>query len=170
MPSFPISYVKAAHRGNMLRLFACIAVCLIAGFVGSLYTTQAIPSWYAGLHKPSFNPPNWVFGPVWTILYILMGMGLFLVWREDWTLKTTKVAVSLFAAQLALNVGWSIVFFGFRQIQSALAVIILLWMMIGATILAFDRTSKTAGALLVPYLAWVTFAALLNYSVMQLNI
>ncbi|HOI13928.1 MAG TPA: tryptophan-rich sensory protein [Methanoculleus sp.] len=146
-----------------------IAVCLLAGFIGSLFTTPAIPTWYAGLIKPALNPPAWVFGPVWTTLYILMGIALYLVWSKGWERKNVQVATAIFAVQLALNVLWSYLFFGMQAPFFAFIEIILLWIAIFMTIAAFYRVSVPAAVLLVPYIIWVTFAAYLNYGIYVLN-
>ena len=124
---------------NLLKLIISIAVCLLAGAVGSYFTADAIPGWYETLNKPEFNPPNWVFGPVWTFLYILMGISLFLVWKEGPGNKKVKPAMLMFWVQLALNVLWSVVFFGMKNISGGLLVIILLWISILITILRFRK-------------------------------
>ncbi|MFH1787812.1 MAG: TspO/MBR family protein [Candidatus Altiarchaeota archaeon] len=154
---------------DWIRLSGCVLICFLAGFIGSLYTTSSIPTWYASLTKPSYTPPNWLFGPVWTILYIMMGVSLYLVWQTDPKITWTKSALALFAAQLILNTSWSIVFFGLREIKWALAVIVALWILIAATIVSFKRHSQTAARLLAPYLAWVTYACALNYGILRLN-
>lgn len=154
---------------NLLKLILSIAVCLMAGAVGSYFTADAIPGWYETLNKPEFNPPNWVFGPVWTILYILMGISLFLVWKEGPGNTKVKPAMLMFWVQLALNVLWSVVFFGMKNISGGLLVIILLWISILITILRFRKISAVAGTLLVPYILWVTFASALNFFFYRLN-
>ncbi len=154
---------------NLLKLIISIALCLMAGAVGSYFTADAIPGWYETLNKPEFNPPNWVFGPVWTILYILMGISLFLVWKEGPGNTKVKPAMLMFWVQLALNVLWSVVFFGMTNISGGLLVIILLWISILITILRFRKISAVAGTLLVPYILWVTFASVLNFFFYRLN-
>ncbi len=152
-------------------------VSLSAGVIGGFFTSPSIPAWYASLAKPYFNPPNWVFGPVWTILYILMGVAFFLVWRKSGRRegkdgrksKYFNTAAALFGIQLALNALWSIVFFGMHSIGGALAVIGLLWLAILANIVWFWRSSRAAALLLVPYIAWVSFASFLNYVIWTLN-
>jgi tryptophan-rich sensory protein len=146
-----------------------IAACELAGIIGSVFTTPSIPGWYAGIAKPSFNPPNWIFGPVWTLLYALMGLAAYLVYEKGFKRPEVKKALAVFAAQLLLNALWSIVFFGAHMILGAAVVIVLLWAMILATILLFTKISKTAAYLLVPYILWVTFAAVLNVSFYVLN-
>jgi tryptophan-rich sensory protein len=152
-----------------LGLLMAILICEGAGLVGSFFTITAIPTWYPALAKPVFNPPDWIFGPVWTILYALMGWSLFLVWRKLDGKKKTAVALDVFVIQLSLNVIWSVLFFGLQQPGLALFEIILLWMSIVWTYLVFRRISRPAAALLLPYLAWVTFATYLNASIWWLN-
>ena len=154
---------------NILKAIASILLCQAAGFVGSFFTAPAIPGWYAGLDKPSFNPPNAVFAPVWTILYLLMGIALFLVWRGGSGDERIRRGMAIFGVQLALNVGWSIAFFGFRSPLAGLVVIAVLWAAILLTMLDFFRISRIAGILLVPYIAWVSYAAVLNLSLYRLN-
>ena len=151
---------------DALRLVACIIVSELAGFIGSIFTISSIPTWYAMLNKPVFNPPAWVFAPVWTFLYLLMGISLFLVWRVG---AGNKKAVISFFAQLSLNVVWSVVFFGFRSPLAGLIVIVLLWLAIVLTMASFSRLSRPAVLLFVPYVMWVSFAAILNLSVVLLN-
>ena len=146
-----------------------IAVCELAGIIGSIFTTPSIPGWYAGIAKPSFNPPNWIFGPVWTLLYALMGLAAYLVYEKGLKRPEVKKALAVFAAQLLLNTLWSIVFFGAHMILGAAVVIVLLWALILATILLFSRISRAAAYLLVPYVLWVTFATVLNISLYVLN-
>ncbi|MFA5098097.1 MAG: TspO/MBR family protein [Candidatus Margulisiibacteriota bacterium] len=154
---------------DILTLAASIAVCLLAGVIGSIYTYPSIPTWYAGLIKPALNPPNWVFGPVWTTLYVFMGIALFLVIRK-WNFdKASITALSVFALQLAFNSLWSIVFFGWRQLFGGLLVIAVLWCLIAASIYLMGKLNKWAGALLVPYLLWVSFASYLTWAVWVLN-
>jgi len=147
--------------------FLFVLVCLMAGAIGSVFTFQSIPTWYATLNKPSFSPPNWVFGPVWTALYIMMGVAAYLVYREK--NKGAKTALVFFGVQLALNVLWSFLFFGLQSPLYGVVCIILLWLAIAATIAKFYKISKTAGLILVPYLLWVSFASVLNFYVWMLN-
>ncbi|MFH1256105.1 MAG: TspO/MBR family protein [Candidatus Diapherotrites archaeon] len=157
------------NRANFLKLIACIALCELAGVIGSVFTFPSIASWYAALNKPFFSPPNFVFGPVWTALYFLMGVALYLVWVKATDAKLKQPAYTVFALQLFLNVLWSVVFFGLHSLSGGFAVIILLWLSIAATIYFFSKISKKAAWLLSPYLAWVTVASALNYAVMALN-
>jgi len=148
----------------------CIALPLIVGGIGSYFTAGSIPGWYAGLTKPAINPPGWLFGPVWTILYILMGISLYLVLREGTERPPVRQGATLFIAQLALNLLWSIVFFGFHAIAAALVVLLLLIVLIAATAISFRRISAPAAWLLVPYIAWCCFAATLNAQIWLLNV
>ncbi len=145
-----------------------ILLCQMAGIIGSVFTFESIPGWYADLVKPEFSPPNWVFGPVWTILYTFMGIAAFLVYRKMPN-KKVKVALVFFGIQLALNALWSILFFGIKSIAGALICIILLACAIAWTIVHFRRISLPAALLMVPYLAWVLFATVLNYMILVLN-
>lgn len=147
------------------KLVISVVLCLIAGVIGGLFTAESIPTWYAQLQKPAFNPPNWVFGPVWTTLYVLMGVSFYLIWEKE----KNKTPAVIFGVQLLFNVLWSILFFGLRSPFYAFIEIIALWMMIAATILAFHSIDKRASLLLVPYILWVSFAAFLNFSIWQLN-
>ncbi len=131
-------------------------------------TAPSIPTWYAGLAKPGWNPPNWVFGPVWSALYLSMAVAAWLVWRQAGWAGAAR-PLGLFGAQLVLNVLWSILFFGLHRPDLAFGEILILWAFILATLVLFWRWSKAAGLLLVPYLAWVTFASVLNFAVWRLN-
>jgi tryptophan-rich sensory protein len=153
----------------MIKLAACIILCLIAGFIGSMFTTPHIPGWYAGLAKPSFSPPNWLFGPVWTALYILMGISLFLVWRAGIGERRVQVALVVFIVQLVCNGLWSFAFFGRQSPLAGLVVIVVLWILIGITGIVCAPVSRTAALLLIPYFLWVSFASILNASIWRLN-
>ena len=155
---------------DFLKLTFSIGICLGAGIIGSFFTVSAIPTWYATLNKPFFSPPNWIFGPVWTILYILMGYSLYLVWvkRNPSTSLRTGVP-TVFWIQLILNTAWSIIFFGMRNPTLAFINIIVLWIAIVLTIKAFSKVDKLAPQLLWPYLAWVSFATFLNLAIVLLN-
>lgn len=154
---------------NIFKLIISIVICQLAGVIGAIFTMDSIPTWYATLNKPSFNPPNWVFGPVWTLLYLMMGISLFIIWKEDLKNKNVKSAFIIFMIQLLLNIVWSIVFFGMQSIPGGLGIIVLLWIMILFTILKFMKISRMAGILLIPYLLWVSFATFLNFSFFKLN-
>lgn len=149
------------------KFIVSIGVSFSAGAIGSIFTFSAIPTWYATLAKPSFNPPNWLFGPAWTILYILMGIAFYLVWTSP--RENKKIAYMAFFAQLILNALWSIIFFGAHNLGLAFGEIVLLWLAILWTILEFRKISKPAAYLLIPYILWVTFAGILNFSVWRLN-
>ena len=153
---------------SISKLIAALALCFLAAYLGSIVTMPAIPAWYASLNKPFFNPPNWIFGPVWTILYFLMAVSAWLIWREIWD-DEVRLALSLFAVQLVLNVLWSVIFFGSRSPFPGFVEILILWLAIFLTIRAFFKISKTAGWLMVPYFLWVTFAAFLNLTVAVMN-
>jgi len=153
---------------EFLKLVASVFLCQIAGFLGSLFTIPAIPTWYATLKKPFFTPPDWIFSPVWISLFILMGIALFFVWRRT-DHPRFKIAFIFFFIQLILNILWSIVFFGLKSPLLGLLDIILLWIAILLTIQHFSKVSKFAGVLLLPYLVWVSFATLLNFSLWILN-
>ncbi|OEC86866.1 MULTISPECIES: TspO/MBR family protein [Methanobacterium] len=162
--------MESFKKSEILKLVVSILIPLIAGFIGSIATFSSIPTWYASLVKPAWAPPNWVFAPVWTTLFILMGIALFLVWRQGLWRKDVKIAVSIFAVQLVLNVLWSIIFFGLQSLLGGLIEIVFLWIAILATIITFYRISKPAGILLLPYIIWVTIASYLTYTVYILNI
>ena len=152
---------------GIIKLIISITFCLAAGVLGSVFTTPAIPTWYATLIKPSFAPPNWVFFPVWTTLFIMMGISLFLVWQKE-DLKV-KNALYIFGIQLILNVLWSAAFFGLRSPLAGLIEICILWILILLTIMKFMKISRTAGLLLIPYIFWVSFAAVINFFIWRLN-
>ncbi len=154
---------------KILGMLVSIVICEVAGVIGSVFTTPSIPGWYAGLIKPSFNPPNWLFGPVWTVLYALMGVAAYLVYEKGWKDGKVRRALIVFVGQLILNALWSIVFFGAHMILGAAVVIILLWGMILASIALFSKVSKAAAWLLVPYILWVSFATVLNIALYVLN-
>jgi len=154
---------------DIIKLIVSIVTCEGAGGIGAIFTTPAITTWYAGLKKPAFTPPNHVFGPVWITLYLLMGIAVFLVWREGLSQDGVTVAFTLFWVQLALNVLWSVVFFGRKSLLGGMVVILLLWAAILANIIVFFGVSPVAGGLLIPYIIWVTIAANLNAQVWRLN-
>jgi benzodiazapine receptor len=151
------------------RLIASVLICQLAGIIGSVFTVSSIPDWYAGLNKPWFTPPNWLFGPVWITLYTLMGISLYIVWNKGLGNKNVRSAITVFGIQLFLNSVWSIIFFGIQNTFIALSEIIMLWIAILVTIIKFYRIDRRASLLLVPYIVWVTIAALLNYFVWVLN-
>ena len=149
-------------------LVVLIILCFGVAAIGGVATTPNIPSWYAGLAKPSWTPPSWIFGPVWSILYLSMAVAAWLVWRKS-GLRGAATPMAFFAIQLALNAAWSWLFFGMHNPGAALLDILLLWMAIAATTVAFWRRSLLAGLLFVPYLAWVSFAAVLDFAIWRLN-
>jgi len=151
----------------MVGLAAFLAMCFGAAGVGSLFTAPAIPTWYTGLAKPSWTPPSWVFGPVWSLLYLAMAIAAWMVWRRG--ARAALSALALFGVQLALNVAWSATFFGLRMPGAAFGVIVALWLFILATLIAFRRRSLASAILMAPYLAWVSFAAALNFAVWRMN-
>jgi tryptophan-rich sensory protein len=159
-----------------IALVGAVLGCIVVGASGAIFTTQGLSSWYGTLVRPALAPPNWVFGPVWTILFALMGVALWQVWRRaarteptSRTGRQVRVAVGLFAVQFAFNLAWSAVFFGSRSIGGGLVVIGILLLLILATIRAFDAVDRRAAVLLVPYLGWVSFAAYLNFQFWVLN-
>jgi tryptophan-rich sensory protein len=153
---------------DIVKLVISLAVPLLAGFGSTVWTINSIPTWYTSLNKPWFNPPNVVFAPVWTTLYILMGVALFLIWRSPRN-RTRDTGITLFAAQLVVNVIWTFAFFGLQNTLYGLLSIIPLWILIAATIYQFYKVEKWASYLLVPYIAWVSIATALNASVYLLN-
>jgi tryptophan-rich sensory protein len=151
------------------KLALAIIICEAAGAVGSVFTAPAIPTWYASLNKPWFTPPGWFIGAAWIVLYFLMGVSLYLVCKKGFSKYKVKEATALFALQLALNVSWSFAFFGMKSPLNGLVVIIALWAAVYVTMKSFKKIDKTAGRLMLPYIAWVTFAALLNLAVAVAN-
>ena len=155
---------------KILKIVLVVAVCLTVGYFSGMETRESITTWYPTLVKPIFNPPNWIFGPVWILLYIMMGIAAGLVWNRIETNKeAVKKALIFFAIQLALNALWSILFFGLHNPMLAFIEIVLLWLMIYETYIQFKKIDKIAGFLFIPYLAWVSFATVLNASIWWLN-
>ena len=154
---------------NIAKIIIAVAIPVTVGSVSGFFTFSRVQSWYQTLNKPSWNPPDWIFGPVWTTLYVMMGISLYQVWRSDSSGFLKKTAIALFAAQLILNFFWSFIFFNQHQIGWAFIEIMVMWIFILLTIFAFAQVSKTAAWLLVPYISWVSFAAILNYTIWQLN-
>ncbi len=151
------------------RLIASILVVFVVGALGTYVTLPQITTWYVTLSKPLWAPPNWLFGPVWTTLYVLMGIALFLVWRQGLYRRDVQFTIYIFAIQLLLNLTWSVVFFSYHSIFGGFIVIMILWVAIFANIIAFFVISRPAGLILIPYLIWVSIASYLNYSVYLLN-
>lgn len=154
---------------NRFKLVIAIIISELAGIIGSVFTTSSVTSWYVGIAKPAINPPVWIFAPVWTTLFALMGIAAFLVWRKGLERRAVKIALTIFVGQLILNTLWSIIFFGLHSPGGALIEIVFLWLAIAATIIKFAKVSKPAAWLLAPYILWVSFAAYLNYSIWILN-
>jgi translocator protein len=155
---------------NIIKLVVCCAVPLLVGVIGSLFTTtDSLGSWYTNLHKPPFNPPNWIFGPVWTTLYIMMGVSAFLVWRQGLDDKVVRIALVCFMVQLFLNAIWTPLFFGLHSPLFGLIDIVLLLNAVIVTVFAFSKISRPAALLLVPYFVWISFATVLNASLYLLN-
>jgi translocator protein len=154
---------------NYKKIILSLALPQLAGVIGLVFTRPAISNWYAGLEKPSFNPPNWVFGPAWTILYILMGISIYLIWQKIKENKKAKGAFWLFWVHLFFNAIWSIIFFGFQSPGWALIIIAIIWLFIVTMMIRFWKISHWATYLLLPYLLWVSFASFLNYFIWFLN-
>ena len=152
-----------------IKIVLVVLVCVSIGYLSGMVTRDSITTWYPTLVKPIFNPPNWIFAPVWTLLYIMMGIAAGLVWTSDFDEKMVKKALGFFAIQFGLNALWSYLFFGLHNPLLALAEIILLWLMLFETYNQFKKIDKTTGLLLLPYLAWVSFATILNASIWWLN-
>ena len=148
---------------NYKRLIISLALPQLAGIIGSFFTISAIPVWYATLEKPSFSPPNWIFGPVWILLYILMGISIYLIWQKD------RSSTRLFWIHLFFNAIWSIIFFGFQNPGLAFINIIIIWLLIVILMIKFWRINQWSTYLLIPYLFWVSFASILNYFIWYLN-
>jgi tryptophan-rich sensory protein len=151
------------------KLILSIIISQLAGLIGAVFTSPSIPTWYSTLIKPSFNPPNWVFGPVWTTLYTIIGISLYLVIKDGIDSKEKKIALIVFSVHLVLNSLWSILFFGMRNPFLAFIEILILWGMIVYTMLLFKRIDQKTVYLLTPYLLWVSFATILNFSIWRLN-
>ncbi|HET9100363.1 MAG TPA: TspO/MBR family protein [Acidobacteriaceae bacterium] len=155
-------------RFPLMALVFWVGLCVLVGLISGLLTKAEISRWYAGLRKPSFNPPNWIFGPVWTALYILMGVAAWMIWQVPRSQLRTY-ALIWFAIQLGLNFLWSLIFFRWHAIAGALGEISILWLAILATIVLFWEVRPLAGELMLPYLAWVSFASVLNLGILRLN-
>jgi tryptophan-rich sensory protein len=154
---------------NIFKLIIAVAIPIIVGSTSGFFTITGVESWYQTIQKPSWNPPSWIFGPVWTSLYIMMGVALFLVWKSPLSPDIKRTAILLFAIQLVLNFFWSFIFFYQHQIGWAVVEIIALWLLILLTIFSFAKINTTAAWLLVPYISWVSFASILNFTIWKLN-
>ncbi|HMB26213.1 MAG TPA: TspO/MBR family protein [Patescibacteria group bacterium] len=148
------------------KFLASIIICQMAGLIGSIFTTPQINTWYKTLTKPSIAPPNWIFGPVWTLLFVLMGISLFIIWNQK---SKPRLGILFFIAQLALNIFWSVLFFGLQNPYWALVEIVFLFIFIVLTIWRFWKKQIWAGLLLIPYAAWVAFATVLNFLIWRIN-
>ncbi len=159
---------------KIYKFIISILICEVAGIIGSFFTTPAIEGWYKDLNKPLFNPPNWIFAPVWTLLYLLMGISLYLIWTKEIRvgkeIREKTIALIIFEVQLILNIAWSFLFFGLKNPLLAFAGIIILWISILLSIIHFYKIDKRAAYILIPYILWVSFAAVLNFSLWRLNI
>lgn len=154
---------------NYKRLLISLISPQLAGLFGVLFTSSAIPTWYITLEKPFFSPPNWLFGPVWTLLYFLMGMSVYLIWQQLEKNKAAVNALYLFWVHLVFNALWSVIFFGLKDIALALVVILIIWVMILWMMTRFWKIDKRASLLLTPYFFWVSFASVLNVAILVLN-
>ena len=159
---------QRTRLGDLLGLGAFVVLCLAISAIGGWVTADSVGTWYRTLQKPDFNPPDWVFAPVWSLLYLMIALAGWRVWRRR-GLAGARVAMGAYAAQLALNLAWSFVFFGGQMIGIALAEIVLLLVAIGVNALLFWRIDRMAGWLLAPYAAWVAFASILNFALWRLN-
>ena len=153
---------------SLIGLALWIGACFGVAFIGSIFTNPSVPSWYAALAKPSWTLPDWIFSPVWSTLYLMMALAAWLVWRQG-GIASAALPMTLFLVQLGLNLTWSILFFGLRMPGPAFGEIVILWCAILTTMIAFWRSTPLAGYLLLPYLIWVTFAAVLNFSIWRMN-
>lgn len=156
------------NKTIILKLLFSIILPLSIGAIAGMFTSDAVPEWYASLNRPSFSPPNWIFGPVWTTLYILMGISLFLIWKQAVS-KERNMAIIIFLLQLLLNFAWSFIFFYFNMIGLALVEIVLLWISIVMMLVLFYRVNPIASYINIPYFLWVIFATVLNASYYFLN-
>ena len=154
---------------NISKLIIAVAIPVAVGATSGFFTVTGVESWYQSINKPLWNPPDWIFGPVWTTLYILMGIALYLVWNSDTSSALKRTAITLFSIQLIFNFFWSFIFFNQQQIGWALVEIIMMWIAILLTIFSFAKISTAAAWLLVPYICWVSFATVLNYTIWNLN-
>jgi benzodiazapine receptor len=161
--------MKLSAGTSYAKLAASIILPLLVGFVGSIFTKRSVTSWYVTLRKPAITPPSWMFAPVWTALYIMMGIALYLVWRRGLGAPHTRTAIALFVGQLVLNGMWSLAFFGLRSPALGSAIISILWVVLLMTTIAFFTLSRAAGLLLVPYMLWTSYASVLTFWVHVLN-
>ena len=158
-----------SQKINLFKLLTSVLLCQLAGAVGSVFTASSIENWFSLLEKPVFSPSSWIFFPVWVVLYTLMGISLYIVWGKGVQQREVKIGLLIFGLQLGINILWSVLFFGLKSPYYAFIEIIFLWLAILLTIFQFRTISKTASYLLLPYIIWVSFAALLNYYLWILN-
>ncbi len=154
---------------NNFKFIISILLPMIIGGISGSFTSASINTWYVTLNKPWFNPPNWIFGPVWTLLYLMMGIAFYMIWKSEAVNAVKQTAVILFAAQLLVNFLWSLIFFYLKQPGWAMIDIILMWILIVATIFSYGKISSTAAWLMLPYICWVSFAMILNFYLWKLN-
>ena len=157
-------------KNNIVKLVISLIIPFLAAGIGSLFTVRTVSTWYESLQMPVYSPPSWVFSPVWTILFLMMGFALYLVWKKGIKTKAAKTAIIFFGIQLGLNALWSILFFGLKSPALAFMEIIVLWFAILGTIVSFYKISRLAAYLLIPYILWVSFAIILNFSILLLNL
>lgn len=157
------------NKQKYLLLFGSLAICFGAAFIGGFFTASSIADWYQYLAKPSFSPPNWIFGPVWSLLYLLMGISLFLIWKQGLKNKKVKDVFILFIVHIFFNALWSILFFGLRNPFLAFIDIIVMWGTLAPVIVLSSKLNRYSPLLLVPYLFWISFALVLNFSIWKLN-
>ncbi len=169
MQSFHILPLTIMTGKQILTFVIAVGICLLVGYIGSYYTTPEIPTWYASLQKPDINPPSWVFAPVWTVLYIMMGISLYLILQSNLKSQDVQFGLILFIFQLLVNIGWSFFFFGLHSTFFGFLAIVLLWAVLLCTIIQVWRFSIPAAVLLLPYFIWVSFAGYLNYAILVLN-
>ena len=155
--------------GTVIKILIAVLACLGIGFIGSIATQTSVDTWFVTLSKPSFNPPSWVFAPVWTLLYVLMGVAAGMVWSRGFHHLWVKTALYHFGFQLILNAGWSIAFFGYQSPATGLIIILALIVLVLITFKWFKIVSPTAAYLLIPYIVWISFAAALNFEIWRLN-
>jgi tryptophan-rich sensory protein len=154
---------------NIIKFIISIVICQLAGFIGSFVTRSSVNVWFRTLEKPNFYPPPQIFAPVWIALYLIMGIAFFLIWKKSTENSDVKYAMIVFIVQLVFNTLWSLVFFGLHSISGGMIVIIILWFLILTTIFSFYKISHQAAYLLIPYILWVSFAAVLNFAIWKLN-
>jgi benzodiazapine receptor len=162
-------FIQEMKTRGIAILVAAILIPMTAAVIGSAFTTPEIPGWYESLNKPFFQPPNWLFGPVWTILYIMMGISAYLIWKRGLEREEIKNCFLFFILQITLNVLWSIIFFGLKELLFAFVELAFLWIAILVYIISAYKIDRRAAYLFIPYLAWVSFAGVLNFSVWLLN-